>query len=153
MITRASAVILAALWFMTACASDPRDLLQDGYYTAEAIDFDHRGWKEYLTIYVCDGRIVSAEYNARNSRGFLLSWDMADKRRSTLDTGTNQGKYSRAYTVALLNRQDPARVDLAPGAARNHQRFQRLAEAAIGQARAGSRKVAFVPLPVPQDPL
>jgi major membrane immunogen (membrane-anchored lipoprotein) len=137
---------------MTACASDQRDLLKDGYYTAEAVDFDQLGWKEYLTIYVCDGRIVSAEYNARNSRGFLRSWDMADKRRSTLDTGTNQGKYSRAYAVALLNRQDPARVDPAPGAARNHPHFQRLAEAAIAQARAGSRRVALVPLPVSQDP-
>jgi major membrane immunogen (membrane-anchored lipoprotein) len=120
--------------------------LKNGYYTAEAVEFDALGWKEYLTIYVFNGRIVSAEYNSRNSRGFLRSWDMADKRRSTLATGTNQSRYSRDYTVALLNRQDPAKITPVPGASRVHRKFQRLAEAAGKQSQAGNRRVAFVRL-------
>ncbi|MDR3038586.1 MAG: FMN-binding protein [Candidatus Adiutrix sp.] len=128
-----------------ACSSSPSSLMKDGYYTAEAADFDAGGWKEFLTIYVSDGRIVTAEYNARNAGGFLRSWDMADKRSMNAALGTYPNKYSRAYTLALLNRQDPARVLPIPGgAAQVHPRFRRLAEAAVAQARVGNRRVAFV---------
>jgi major membrane immunogen (membrane-anchored lipoprotein) len=138
--------LAAALVITAACVPDQQNLLKDGFYTAEATDFDVQGWKEYLTIYICDGRIVSAEFDSRNSRGFLRSWDMADKRLSNLRTGTNLNKYSRVYTVALLNRQDPEKVNAVPGAALAHQNFQSLAKAAIDQARAGNQRVAFVHL-------
>jgi major membrane immunogen (membrane-anchored lipoprotein) len=134
--------------FLGGDASEPRTgrdgPLNDGYYTAEAAHFDEQGWKEYITIYVFNGRIASAEYNSRNPRGFLRSWDMADKRRSILTTGTNQSIYSRHYTASLLNWQDPDKVPPLPGAVRGHRNFQRLAQAALKQARAGSRRVAFV---------
>ena len=139
-------LLAAALGGLAACAEGPQDLLKDGYYLAEAVDFDSQGWKEFLNIYVCDGRIVSAQYDSRNSRGFLRSWDMADKRRSVLTMGTNQSKYSRAYTMALLNRQDPALVTPIPGAAQAHPNFQRLAEAAMAQAKRGNKGAAFVSL-------
>ena len=136
---------LALALFSAACAPGPPEL-KDGYYTAEAAAFDAQGWKEYLTICVFNERIVSAEYNARNSRGFPRSWDMADKRRSTLATGTNQSKYSREYAAALLNRQDPAQIIPIPGAGQVFPNFQRLAAEAVKQARAGNPKVALVRL-------
>ena len=139
------ALALALAFFPAACTPGTPEL-KDGYYTAEADAFDAQGWKEYLTICVFNGRIVSAEYNARNSRGFLRSWDMADKRRSTLATGTNQSKYSREYAAALLNRQDPAQIMPIPGASQVFPNFQRLAEAAVKQARAGNPQVALVRL-------
>jgi len=141
----AGLVLVAALGCL-ACASESPDLLKDGYYTAEAAEFDLLGWKEYLTIYVSDGRIVSAEYNSRNSSGFLRSWDMADTRQSNQATGTNQSKYARAYTVALLNRQDPAKVTPTAGAAQAHANFQRLAEAAVAQAKTGRQRLTLVDL-------
>ena len=48
--------------------------LQDGYYTAQAEEFSH-GWREYITILVKGGSIVSVEYNAENASGFIKSWD------------------------------------------------------------------------------
>jgi len=141
-----SALALAlALALFTACSQGTPDL-KDGYYTAEDAAFDDQGWKEYLTICVFNGRIVSAEYNARNSRGFLRSWDMADKRRSSLATGTNQSKYIREYAAALLNRQDPAQIIPIPGAGQVFPNFKRLAEEAVKQARAGDPQAALVRL-------
>jgi len=140
---------LALALIPAACAPGPppgAPGLKDGYYTAEAVVFDAQGWKEYLTIYVFNGRIVNAEYDSRNSRGFLRSWDMADKRRSTLATGTNQSKYRREYAAALLNRQNPAEVTPFPGASQVLPNFQRLAEEAVKQARTGNPGVAFVRL-------
>ena len=63
-----SFLLMAA--FLTGCG-DQTDL-QDGYYTAQAADFSH-GWKEYITIMVKGGSIVSVEYNAENPSGFIKS--------------------------------------------------------------------------------
>lgn len=66
-------VLLIAL--LTACGSKTTENeLQDGYYTAQAAEFSH-GWKEYVTIIVKGGSIVSVEYNAENASGFIKSWD------------------------------------------------------------------------------
>ena len=63
-----SLLLLASL--LTACGSPTG--LQDGYYTAQAAEFNF-GWKEYITILVKGGRIISVEYNAENARGFIKS--------------------------------------------------------------------------------
>ncbi len=67
-----SLLLIAPL--LTACGSQTG--LQDGYYTAQASEFSH-GWKEYITILVKGGSIVSVEYNAENPSGFIKSWDNA----------------------------------------------------------------------------
>ena len=143
---RAGLILAFAAGLLAGCDSDQQNLLKDGYYTAEAAEFNSEGWKEFLTIYVSAGRIVSAEYNSKNVSGFLRSWDMADKRRSNLATGSNHSKYARAYTTALLNRQDPAKITPIPGAAQAHPNFQLLAAAAVAQSKAGNRRPIFVEL-------
>ena len=139
----AGAVLLA----LTLGCAPEEAALKDGYYTAEAADFNDQGWKEFLTIYVNNGTIVTAEYNARNASGFVNSWDMDARRARSRAGGVQPHQYARAFTVALLNRQDPGQVQSVPGAERAHLRFQKLAEAAIAQARAGDKMVAFVDLP------
>ena len=139
-------LMLSALGGCSGCSSGSSGL-RDGYYTAEAADFDHLGWKEYLTIYVNNNTIVTAEYNAKNASGFLRSWDMDYMRRMNKATGTYPNKFSRAYTSALLNRQNPNQINAIYGAEQSHKIFQLLAEAAIDRARAGDKKVAFVSLP------
>ena len=68
---RIAAVLLSTLLtasLLSACGSQTK--LQDGYYTAQASEFSH-GWKEYITILVTDGSIISVEYNAENASGFV----------------------------------------------------------------------------------
>ena len=67
-------MLLMLAGMLTACGSKTE--LQDGYYTAQAAQFSH-GWKEYITIMVKGGSIVSVEYNAENASGFIKSWDNA----------------------------------------------------------------------------
>ena len=66
--------LLLLTFLLTACGE--QEGLQDGYYTAQAAEFNF-GWKEYITIMVKDGSIVSVEYNAENASGFIKSWDNA----------------------------------------------------------------------------
>ena len=65
-----SLLLLASL--LTSCGDQAG--LQDGYYTAQVSEFSH-GWKEFITILVKGGSIVSVEYNAENASGFIKSWD------------------------------------------------------------------------------
>ena len=99
--------------------------LQDGYYTAQAAEFSH-GWKEYITILVRDGSIISVEYNAENASGFIKSWDNAYMQ--------NQ----------LLEGQGEGSIDGMTGATSSHESFQILAKAVVEQARKGDSSIAFV---------
>ena len=125
--------------------------MQDGYYTAEAANFDENGWKEYITIYVSNDKIITVEYDAKNASGFIKSWDMEYMRVMNEKDGTYPNKYVRAYTEALLNRQEPEKVDAVAGATHSHTTFQLLARAAMKQAEMGDKNVAFVQVPETAD--
>ena len=143
-------VLLTAVFFaltvMPACQQGPYGL-NDGYYTAEAASFDNDGWKEYVLIYVSQGRIITVEYDAFNESGFIKSWDHEYMREMNEAAGTYPNEYMRAYAISLVNSQDPRKVDAVTGATQSHINFQMLAEAAIESAKAGDKQVAVVELP------
>ncbi|MDR2779640.1 MAG: FMN-binding protein [Synergistaceae bacterium] len=115
----------------------------DGYYTAEAEDYNH-GWKEFLTIYVNNGKIVTAEYDAKNSSGFIKSWDMDYMRDMNKTDGNYPNKYTRNYASELITRQTADDMDAMSGATESFHSFKSLANAVIKQAMRGDKKVAFV---------
>ncbi|MDR3090711.1 MAG: FMN-binding protein [Clostridiales bacterium] len=134
-----------ALIYEFAGLSRPNSFaLSDGYYTAEMADFDTHGWKEFVTIYVNSGEIISVEYNAKNPSGFIKSWDMNYMREMNALSGTYPNEYTRLYSAALLKTQNPARVDAITGATNSHASFRLLAQAAIEHSRKGDRNVAYV---------
>ena len=111
--------------------------LQDGYYTAQAAAFSH-GWKEYVTILVKGGAILSVEYNAENASGFIKSWDNAYMQT------TYPNEYTRYYAGQLLDGQGEGTIDAISGATSSHSSFQLLAEAVLEQARKGDSSIAIV---------
>jgi major membrane immunogen (membrane-anchored lipoprotein) len=135
------------------CASCYREIskMSDGYYTAEFKNFDSHGWKEFISIYVNKNKIVTVEYDAKNTGGLIKSWDMEYMRRMNAADGNYPNRYTRNYAEALLNHQDPADIDVMTGATDSHITFKLLAEAAIAQAKAGDKRVAFIELPRDQD--
>ena len=140
-------LLLAAVSLLSACSGRSDDIMQDGYYTAVMSEYDDNGWKEFLTIYVSDNKIVTVDYNARNSSGFIKSWDMDYMRTMNAAVGTYPNEYVRTYRVSLLNWQNPDDVDAVTGATHSHITFQLLAEAAIAQSKAGDKQVALVENP------
>jgi major membrane immunogen (membrane-anchored lipoprotein) len=120
--------------------------MRDGYYTAEAAGYDEEGWKDFLTIYVSDDSIVTVEFNARNSAGFIRSWDLDYQRGLRARTGITTGIYTRIYSSELRTSQNPAMVLAMSGAEKPHKAFRLLAEAAIVQAKAGDKAVAVIDL-------
>ena len=131
--------VAAAL--LAACGS--RSELQDGYYTAQRAQFSH-GWKEYITILVKGGSIISVEYNAENASGFIKSWDNAYMQNMLHSNGTYPNAYTRFYAGQLLEGQGEGDVDALSGATSSYGSFQKLAEAVLEQARQGDSGVVVV---------
>ena len=139
-------MLLAAAWALSACAP-ARGAMRDGYYTAEFSDFDQFGWKEFVTMYVNNNRIVSVDYDARNASGFVKSWDMAFMRAMRAQDGTYPNRYARGYAAMLLDYQNAEDIDALSGATYSCETFRALAAAAIDKAQAGDRTVALVERP------
>ena len=133
--------LLLMMSLLTACGDQPR--LQDGYYTAQAEEFNY-GWKEYITILVKGGNIVSVEYNAENASGFIKSWDNAYMQTMLHSDGTYPNEYTRYYANQLLEGQGEGSIDTITGASSSHASFQILAQAVLEQARKGDSSIVFI---------
>ena len=140
-IVRLTLAVLALALLLTACGGGKS--LQDGYYTAQAAEFNH-GWKEYITIMVKGGSIVSVEYNAENASGFIKSWDNAYMQTMLHSNGTYPNQYTRYYAGQLLEGQGEAGIDVLTGASSSHSSFEKLAAAVLEQARKGDSSVVSV---------
>ncbi|WP_305083876.1 FMN-binding protein [uncultured Oscillibacter sp.] len=141
---RILAILVALLLMaplMTACGN--QEGLQDGYYTAQASEFSH-GWKEYITILVKGGSIVSVEYNAENASGFIKSWDNTYMQNMLHSNGTYPNEYTRYYANQLLEGQGEGGIDAITGATSSYGSFQILAQAVLEQARVGDSSIVFV---------
>ena len=134
-----SLLMTAAL--LTACGGQAG--LQDGYYTAQMSQFSH-GWKEYITILVKGGSIISVEYNAENASGFIKSWDNAYMQNMLHSNGTYPNEYTRYYAGQLLEGQGEGAIDAISGASSSHGTFQMLAQAVLEQARKGDSSIVTV---------
>lgn len=134
-------LLLASVMLLTACGEQTG--LQDGYYTAQAADFSH-GWKEYITIMVKGGNIVSVEYNAENASGFVKSWDNTYMQAMLHGTGTYPNEYTRFYASQLLDGQGDGEIDALTGATSSYGSFQKLAAAVIEQAKQGDSSIVIV---------
>ena len=133
--------LLLMLSLLTACGGQSK--LQDGYYTAQAAEFNF-GWKEYITILVKGGTIISVEYNAENPSGFIKSWDNAYMQTMLHTNGTYPNEYTRYYASQLLEGQGEGSIDAITGASSSHGTFQMLAQAVLEQARQGDSSIVFV---------
>lgn len=128
-------VLLLLVMSLTASSEETAGL-QDGYYTAQAADFNF-GWKEYITIMVKGGDIVSVEYNAENPSGFIKSWDNAYMQTMLHAQGTYPNEYTRYYA-------GEAPIDVISGASTSWGSFQKLSAAVLEQARQGDSGIAVV---------
>lgn len=133
--------LLLGVLLLAGCGD--KTVLQDGYYTAQAAEFSH-GWKEYITIMVRGGSIVSVEYNAENSSGFIKSWDNAYMQTMLHTNGTYPNEYTRYYAGQLLDGQGEGGIDALSGATSSHASFQKLAAAVLEQSRQGDSSIVYV---------
>lgn len=137
------ALLACTVLFLSSC-QQVGSALQDGYYTAEMAEFDEKGWKEYVTIGISGGEIVTVEFNAKNASGLIKAWDMAYMRRMNAAKGTYPTRYTRTYAASLIRSQSPNQIDAVAGASVSGWNFSSLISAALDNAKTGNRAVALV---------
>ncbi len=140
---RIGSLVLIALLLISLTACSEETGLQDGYYTAQSAEFVH-GWKEYITIMVKGGSIVSVEYDAENLSGFIKSWDNAYMQTMLHSNGTYPNEYTRYYAGQLLEKQEDTELDVLAGASTSYGSFYQLAEAVLEQALNGDSSIVIV---------
>ena len=140
---RIGSLVLIALLLISLTACSEETGLQDGYYTAQSAEFVH-GWKEYITIMVKGGSIVSVEYDAENLSGFIKSWDNAYMQTMLHSNGTYPNEYTRYYAGQLLEKQEDPELDVLAGASTSYGSFYQLAEAVLEQALNGDSSIVIV---------
>ena len=134
-------LLLFMILLLAGCGKNEE--LQDGYYTAQASEYNF-GWKEYVTIMVKGGRIVSVEYNAENASGFIKSWDNAYMQNMLHSDGTYPNEYTRYYAGEFLEKQGKEEIDALSGATSSYGSFQMLEAAVLEQARKGDSSIILV---------
>jgi len=133
--------VIILMGVFAGCGSANR--LKDGFYTAEMSEFSH-GWQEYLIIQVKGGKIVSAEYNAKNKSGFIKAWDNDYMKNMISKQGTYPNEYTREYVQQFIEGQKDTIVDVVSGASNSGQNFELLVTAVLKQAAAGDSATAVV---------
>lgn len=137
------AVLTWIFLLLTSCSGVQSGYV-DGYYTAEIDEFDSHGWKEFITICVSDGKIVTVEYNAKNQSGMIKAWDMNYMRRMNSIVGTYPNQYTRTYGGNLFRDQNSDSIDALSGATHSYGTFQQLASAVLDLAETGEEQIVFV---------
>lgn len=139
------AALLAAVIFTAGgCAGKAEpEVLKDGTYTAQMEEPSY-GWKEYVTIIVKNGEIVSTEFDAENGSGFIKSWDNAYMNNMKPVSKTYPNEYTRYYAAQLTGQKETPDIDLLSGATGSGDNFQKLSEAVVEQAIKGDSSVLVV---------
>ncbi|MFT4104325.1 MAG: FMN-binding protein [Lacrimispora sp.] len=135
-------LVLMAVFFISGCKKGGNSL-QDGYYTVEMSEYS-KGWKEFVTIRVSNGKIVTVEYNAKNASGFIKSWDIAYMRNMNAKKGTYPNYYTRTYAASFLAVQSDKGIDTVSGASVSGGNFQKMTALLMEKAGKGDTSLGIV---------
>lgn len=134
-------LFLVSVLLLSGCQSQSE--MKDGFYTAEMSSYSH-GWKEYVCIMVKDNQIVSVEFNAKDSSGYIKAWDNGYMQNMLTVKGTYPNEYTRYYAAELLAQQNDSAIDALTGATSSGNNFNQLIKAVIEQAKKGDSTVVTV---------
>lgn len=137
-------IVLALTVVLGGCGTtEQQTRMQDGTYTAQMTEYSF-GWREYVTITVKNGEIVTTEYNAENPSGFIKSWDNLYMNNMKPVSGTYPNEYTRYYAAQLTGQSTAPEIDILSGATSSGSNFQKLSIAVVEQALKGDSTVVMV---------
>ncbi|MDR1769193.1 MAG: FMN-binding protein [Hungatella sp.] len=135
-------LVLVLVFSLSGCKKQESRLV-DGFYTVEMSDYNN-GWKEFVTIRVSGNKIVTVEYNAKNSSGFIKSWDIPYMRNMLDKKGTYPNRYTRTYAANFLAAQSDVGINAVSGASVSGGNFQKMASLLMEKARKGDDSLGIV---------
>lgn len=135
-------IALLAVVCLVGCSGGQNYL--DGEYSAEFMDFDNRGYKDFIHVTVKDGEVTDIEYNAVNKEGALKTEDSAYSDDMLTVQGTYPAKYSADLVNQYLKTQSIAEVDALAGATYSSESFIALFTSLEPNMASGETKLVLV---------
>lgn len=135
-------LVLLIVFSASGCQKKGSKLV-DGFYSVEMSEYNN-GWKEFVTIRVSDGKIVTVEYNAKNQSGFIKAWDIPYMRNMYSQKGTYPNRYTRTYAASFLAAQSDQGIDGVSGATISGGNFRKMASLLMEKAGTGDTSLGIV---------
>ena len=156
-----SMLTLSSALLLTACGNDTADVeddattddteevvmedgLQDGKYRIEDENFGETGWKEALEMTVADGEITDAYWESVNEDGEDKIDDEEYQETMTDVSGLGPQDFIPALENDLVDKQDPADVEIISGATGTAEKFQDYAKQLVDAAEEGNTETITV---------
>ena len=156
-----SMLTLSSALLLTACGNDTTDVeddattddteevamedgLKDGKYRIEDENFSENGWKEALEMTVADGEITDAYWESVNEEGVNKIEDEDYQETMTNVSGLGPQDFIPALENDLVDKQDPADVEIITGATGTAEKFQDYAKQLVEAAEEGNTETITV---------
>ena len=159
-----SMLTLSSALLLTACGNDTADVeedvvtdeteevedvamedgLQDGTYRIEDQTFGETGWKEALEITVTNGEITDANWESVNEDGDNKIDDDDYQATMTETDGVGPQDFIPALENDLVDKQDPADIEIITGATGTANKFQDYARQLVEAAEEGNTDTIVV---------
>lgn len=123
-------VFLMVLIVLGGCQQNKKLQYKDGVFKAES-DRDENGWKSIINIMVEDGQITEVDYDEENSKGEKKSADKDYSKSMEDASGISPSDAYEQLEKALINTQDPQKIDAVTGATGSSGNFKELAGKAL----------------------
>lgn len=134
--------VLLTIFCLAGCSNDAT--YKDGEYSAEFMEFDSRGYKDFVNVTVKDGIVANIEYNAFDKDGALKTEDSAYADDMLAVQDTYPSKYSADLVNQYLEAQKISGVDVLAGATYSSESFIALFTALEPQMAEGNTQTVLV---------
>lgn len=118
--------------------------LQDGSYRIEDQNFGETGWKEALDVTIKDGEITEATWESVDEEGNnkIEDEDYQETMTNVNDLGPQD--FIPELEGQLVDKQDPADVEVVSGATGTSEKFQDYAQQLVDAAAEGNTETIVV---------
>lgn len=146
-----TALTLSSALLLTACGNDTAEPtengLEDGSYRVEDANFDANGWKEALDVVITDGEISEASWESVNEEGVNKIEDESYQEAMSNAVDIGPQEFIPALEEDLVDKQDPAEVDVVTGATGTSDKFKDYAAQAVEAAEEGNTETIVLDNP------
>lgn len=125
-------ILILSLSILIGCDKAADIKYEDGNYDAES-DMDENGWKGVIDITVKNGKITKVKYNEVDKDQNKKTEDVEYSEAMENSSGISPKNAYDQLEEALINTQDPDKIDSVAGATSSSQQFKKLAEEALKQ--------------------
>ncbi|WP_062104901.1 extracellular electron transfer flavoprotein PplA [Bacillus niameyensis] len=111
--------------------------LKDGVYSLEEKNIGSTGWKTFINMTVAGGKITTVDYNYLNADGDLKTEDEGYQETMKEKSGVGPQDFVPALSAALIEKQNPADVEVVSGATHSSHTFKLYTAQLVNAAQKG----------------